>query len=126
MSTLAHYFEREGFATSLISLIPMHTEKIQSPRALAVPFELGRPYGAVGDAAFQRRVLEAQIDLFDRESGPVFEEFDDDPPDVAGKPGWNCSVSLPPRFENLDDLPGLRKAFLAEIQDVRPRDEEAV
>ena len=49
--------EAEGLPTTQISLVRMHTEVIQPPRALWVPFELGRPFGTPGEAAFQRRVI---------------------------------------------------------------------
>jgi hypothetical protein len=40
-----------------ISLVREHTEKINPPRALWVPFELGRPVGPPDEPAFQRRVF---------------------------------------------------------------------
>jgi hypothetical protein len=52
---LAHFIEREGIPTTQISLIRIHTEQIKPPRALSVPFELGRPFGAPNEPAFQRR-----------------------------------------------------------------------
>ncbi len=42
MSGLAHYFEDKGLATVIISLVRKHTILIRPPRALWVPFELGR------------------------------------------------------------------------------------
>ena len=61
MSALGHYLESEGLATASISLIRLHTEKIRPPRALWVPFELGRPLGVPDDPAFQTRVLRALL-----------------------------------------------------------------
>ncbi len=55
--------------TTQISLIREHTEKIKPPRALWVPFELGRPLGVPNDAAFQNRVITAALDLFEAPSG---------------------------------------------------------
>ena len=57
MGGLAHYFESCGLATTQISLIRQHSEQIKPPRALWVPFELGRPLGVPGDPGFQARVL---------------------------------------------------------------------
>ena len=61
MGGLAHFLEDEGLATTQISLIRPQTENTKPPRALWVPFELGRPMGAPNDAAFQLRVLRAAL-----------------------------------------------------------------
>ena len=58
---LAHYFEDEGLSTTQISLIRVHTERIQPPRALWVPFDLGRPIGAPDNPDFQTRVVRAAL-----------------------------------------------------------------
>ena len=71
MGALGHYLEDAGIATAGISLIRLHSEKIRPPRALWVPFELGRPLGVPNDPAFQTRVLQAVLDLVRAESGPV-------------------------------------------------------
>ncbi len=55
MSALGHYLEEEGIATVAISLIRPQTEKTKPPRALWVPFELGRPFGPPSDPAFQKK-----------------------------------------------------------------------
>jgi len=49
---LAHFFEDEGISTVVIALVREHAEAIRAPRALWVPFELGRPLGAPNEAAF--------------------------------------------------------------------------
>ena len=48
MSALGHYIEEEGIATVAISLIRPQTENTKPPRALWVPFELGRSFGPPG------------------------------------------------------------------------------
>ncbi len=74
--------EDEGLATALIALVRRQAEEVRPPRALWVPFPLGRPFGAAGNAPFQRRVLMALLDLFDRRAGPVLEDFTEEaPPD---------------------------------------------
>ncbi|MEC7303801.1 MAG: selenoprotein B, partial [Pseudomonadota bacterium] len=83
MSALGHYLEAEGLPTTQISLVRMHTEVIQPPRALWVPFELGRPFGTRCEAAFQRRVISAALALFESESGPVMKDFPEDAPGEA-------------------------------------------
>ena len=59
---------------------------------------LGRPFGVPNDAAFQRKVLLAALQLFERESGPVLEDFAQDAPHQRlSSPPENlvCPVSFP-------------------------------
>ena len=51
------------------------TGKVRPPRALAVPWPLGFPLGAPGDAALQRKVLRAMLALLSRTDVPVLERF---------------------------------------------------
>ncbi len=98
MSALGHYLEEEGIPTVSISLIREHTAAINPPRALWVPFMLGRPFGVPNDPAFQRRVLLSAMSLLERESGPVLEDFPDDAPyeDLGNIPdALSCPVSFP-------------------------------
>ena len=98
MSALSHFLETEGLSTTGISLVREHTEAMAPPRALWVPFPLGRPLGAAGDAAFQHRVIAAALALLDRPEGPVLEDFPDPAPeDGSGEP-WSCPV----RFARID------------------------
>jgi len=92
VSALGHYLEQEGIATVAISLIRPQTEKTRPPRALWVPFQLGRPFGPPGEPAFQRRVVLAALRLLEREAGPVIiDDFPDDYPRERADPSW-----LPP------------------------------
>lgn len=59
-------------------MIRLHTEKIRPPRALWVPFELGRPFGRPGDTDLQLRVLRMALSLFDAPAGPVLADYPDD------------------------------------------------
>lgn len=90
MGALAHYLETEGIPTTQISLIREHTAIIQPPRALWVPFSLGRPLGIPGDPVFQLRVLLAALKLLDLDEGPVLVDFPEDTPDDA--PNTNESL----------------------------------
>lgn len=75
-----------------------HTAGLRPPRFLWVPFELGRPFGAPGDPAFQTKVLRAVLALLEREDGPVIlEDFPDDAPAPSEDEmaGWVCPVNLP-------------------------------
>lgn len=89
MSALGHYLEEAGLATVSISLIRPQTENTRPPRALWVPFELGRPFGPPSDPAFQRRVLLAALRLLERTDGPVLlEDFAADDPRRLPDPTW--------------------------------------
>jgi hypothetical protein len=95
---LAHFFEEEGIATVVIALVREHAEAIRAPRALWVPFELGRPLGAPNEAAFQRRVLNVALDLLGSGDGPVvLEDFPEDAPGPKAEEetSWVCPVSFP-------------------------------
>lgn len=101
--------------TTQISLVRPHTEVMKPPRALWVPFELGRPLGVPGDSAFQDRVLLAALSLLERKSGPVLEDFPEDAPAADRSDdgaGWVCPVALgaPPAG---DAEPGSIAAALA-------------
>ncbi len=116
MSGLAHYFEGAGIATTLISLIRDHTMRMKSPRGLAVPFELGRPFGAPNEPDFQRRVLKSALDLLERMDGPVLEDFPDTPPGPpADMEGWSCPVNLAPPPAELSEGAQLAADLKAEI-----------
>lgn len=126
MGALAHYLEDEGLATTQISLVRLHTEKMRPPRALWVPFELGRPLGAPADAAFQRRVLMAALGLLAAPEGPVLEDFPDDepeaPPGAEGEEGEGlfCPVSFDVPADDTPDPGGFRRPVAAEIAGLAP------
>jgi hypothetical protein len=117
---LAHYIEDEGVPTTQISLIREHTEAIKPPRALWVPFELGRPLGVPDDPAFQKRVLLAGLKLLEADSGPVLEDFDEDAPvSEPAETGWSCPVNFTKKPEALDDYQALLAAFKQEVIELR-------
>lgn len=96
MGALGHTLEEEGLATTQISLVREHTAAIAPPRALWVPFILGRPFGVPGDAAFQRRVLLAALRLLEAPAGPVLEDYPEEAPQVAAEEteGFACPVNF--------------------------------
>ena len=122
MSGLAHYFERAGLPAVAISLIRQHTERMKSPRALAVPFEFGRPFGAPNAPDFQRRVLLAALTLLERTDGPILADFPEAPPAVSEEEseGWACPIDLTPAA-----APSELDALKAEIALLRPWYDEA-
>lgn len=99
MCALAHWFEAAGLPTVAIALIREHAEAMRPPRALWVPFELGRPLGTPNEPTFQRRVLAAALALFDEPDGPVLADFPEDAPPAAvtaeADDGLFCPVSFP-------------------------------
>ena len=119
MGALGHYLEGEGLATAGISLIRLHSEKIRPPRALWVPFKLGRPLGVPDDAAFQGRVLRAVLALFAEPKGPVLIDY---PEEASGSASDDLSgMACPLRL----DAPAgaketLEDAILREIRELRP------
>lgn len=96
MGALGHFLEEEGVPTTQISLVREHTAVINPPRALWVPFILGRPFGVPSDPAFQRRVLLAVLGLLEAKSGPVLEDYPEEaprPPDEELE-GFACPFTL--------------------------------
>ena len=96
MGALGHFLERQGIATTGISLVREHTEKIRPPRALWVTFELGRPLGIPDDAPFQRRVVKAALDLLARTDGPLIGDYPEHVTEAADFTGWACPINLAP------------------------------
>jgi len=89
VSALGHYLEEEGLATVAISLIRPQTENTKPPRALWVPFELGRPFGPPSAAAFQKRVVLAALRMLEGAEGPIMiKDFPDDDPRATQDPTW--------------------------------------
>ena len=104
----------------------MHTEGIKPPRALWVPFELGRPLGLPNDAEFQKRVLRACLGLLDAESGPVLEDYLEDIPAGSSEydfTGMSCPIGLHPVPSNDSEL---TNSLVQEMGQIAPWYELAV
>jgi hypothetical protein len=103
-------------ATTQISLIREHTEAIRPPRALWVPFMLGRPFGVPNDAAFQTRVLCAVLKLLEAPAGPMLADYPEDAPAVAGDAqGVACPVSFAQEARE-----NVGSAFVREVEELQP------
>ena len=118
--------EDEGLSTTQISLVREHSEAIKPPRALWVPFELGRPLGQPNDAEFQKRALRACLGLLEAESGPVLEDYQEDIP--AGSAGYDftgmsCPIDLHSVPSNDSEL---TRSLVQEIGQIAPWYELAV
>ena len=120
MGALAHYFERGGIATTHVSLVREHTQAMQPPRALWVPFMLGRPFGAPNAPAFQRKVLMAALELLAAGRGPVLADFPEEAPadvrDAESNEGLACPVNFGPRADGEDPV----QRLLGEIAQLQP------
>lgn len=107
--------------TTGISLVREHTEQMQLPRFLWVPFELGRPFGAPNEPDFQRSVLRSALELLERDDGPVvLADFPDDAPAHAPseeEASWSCPVSFHPPSGDRSELV---TATLEEIKRLAP------
>lgn len=120
MGGLAHFIEEEGVPTTQISLIREHTAFIKPPRALWVPFELGRPLGVPNDAKFQHKVLLATLSLLEEDKGPVLSDFPDDAPDSGEVTEiLSCPVDLAIENDDLSETGQLAEAFRREMRQFR-------
>ena len=114
MSALAHFIERAGVATVCISLVREQTEKVNPPRALWVPFPLGRPVGVPGDADFQKDVMRAAFAMLETATEPTIDDYPHEAPE-AGPEQWACPLNL---GTPSDDTLGAR--LTAEVGRLRP------
>jgi hypothetical protein len=118
VSALGHYLEEEGIATVAIALIRPQAENTRPPRALWVPFELGRPIGPPSDAAFQRRVILAALGMLVEGGGPVrIIDFPDDDPRETLDADWRLPI---PPVTIPSDLSALAEAIEAELRALAP------
>ena len=117
MSALAYYLEREGLLTTGISLVRENTESMRPPRALWVPFPLGRPLGKPADPDFQLDVIEAALNLLQRPRGPVLEDYPHDAPLADASDTMSCPVSFA-KSETADDTWATRLSL--ELQQLQP------
>jgi hypothetical protein len=92
---LARALEAEGIATTSISMVREHSEKVKPPRALFVPFPFGYALGRPDDPALQHRVLRAALDLLTEPAGPVLRDFPDDtePGDQPAAPAQASAIA---------------------------------
>eukprot|EP00494_Astrolonche_serrata_P001026 UN01032 len=65
------------------------------PRALWVPFEMGRPLATPQDAGLQRRILSAALSLLDEPEGePLLCDFNEEASNPDGDSNWRFSETL--------------------------------
>lgn len=118
MSALAHYLEEEGIAAVAIALIRPQAEHTRPPRALWVPFELGRPIGPPNDAAFQKRVILAALESLEaKPQASLIVDFPDDDPREAADPNWRPPIAA---AAIAGDGAALAEALVAELRELAP------
>jgi hypothetical protein len=118
VSALGHYLEEEGIATVAIALLRLQAENTRPPRALWVPFELGRPIGPPSDAAFQKRVILTALRMLTASGGPVLiDDFPDGDPREAADPDWRPPIG--PAAASRDQG-ALAEAIEAELRVLAP------
>jgi hypothetical protein len=121
VSALGHYLEEEGLATVAIALIRPQAEHTRPPRALWVPFELGRPIGPPRDPAFQRRVILAALGLLGAErQASLIVDFPDDDPRETPDPDWRPPIDHPNPPPPIGDGAALAAAVEAELRSLAP------
>lgn len=95
MSGLAHFLEDEGLSTIVVALVREHVVKMSPPRALWVPFEMGRPFATPNDVELQQRVLKAALALLDEPtSEPLLQDFAEESSDLQGDLNWEYPGKL--------------------------------
>ena len=100
---LARAIEAEGVATTTISMVREHSEKVKPPRALFVPFPFGHALGRADDAQLQHRVLKAALDLLAAPSGPVIADFPDEAESCVEPPAPPQASAITPSAGAADD-----------------------
>ncbi len=101
-------------ATASISLVREQTERVRPPRALWVPFPLGRPLGVPGDAEFQLNVMRAAFGMLATATEPTIEDYPIDAPG-SGPEVWACPLSIA-----VDPDVSLTGRLQAEVDGLRP------
>jgi hypothetical protein len=95
VSGLAHYLEDEGLATVIVALVREHIVAMRPPRALWVPFELGRPFGPPANPQLQRRVLNEALALLDQDCAePLLRDFSESAMYCEEDPDWHFPGTL--------------------------------
>ena len=126
MGVLSQYIERApadggaGISTVQISLIRPVSEAVRPPRALWVPFPLGRPLGPPNRPDVQLDVLRQTLSLVDQPSAPALIDYpdviEDDP---QTEEGWSCPVTFP-SIQPETESDALIAQLRTEVQLLRP------
>ena len=95
---------------------------INPPRAMWVPFIMGRPFGVPNDPAFQKRVLLAVLKLFEAPAGPLIENYAEDAPQsvIAGEDEEMEAFACPVNFSRAPTDMSLAALVQREIAELTP------
>ena len=91
-----------------------------------VPFQLGHPLGAPDNLQFQRRVLDAVLNLFKAPAGPVLEDYPEDEPENDEITVLSCPVRYNQAADENVTADPLLQAFQREMTAMRPWYDTAV
>ena len=97
---------------------------MRPPRALFVPFELGRPFGPPNKPEIQRQVLIEALTLLERRDGPIIEDFVTHSIYHKGieeeNEGWTCPINLAKPTNDLTDTQKLSFDLKQEVILLQP------
>lgn len=117
---LAHYLEEEGLATTVVSLVRLHSETIKPPRSLFVSFELGRPLGSPNNHALQRKVLEQALGLLESDNGAsLISDFDQGNDGTETDESWSPPATACAKLD-MTDVSDLKRRLKDEIETLAP------
>ena len=116
MSGLAHYFEEEGIPTVVVALVREHAQQVRPPRALWVPYPLGRPFGSPNDSMNQTHVLRQALEILGMPSGPVLVDAKSPLEDVEQVESWVCPVSFATSGVSQTDLAARVREEVAQLR----------
>lgn len=112
MSVLARYFEKSGFSTVVVTMMPYWSKMKGIPRTVGVEFPFGHPFGLPHQMNMQKNALNHAIRMLESEI---------DPGEV-----WEFDMEWPQPFEKAYDashpkepspiIKYLRKKALAEAR----------
>jgi len=91
------------------------SEAVVPPRALWVPFDLGRPLGAIDDSEFQKNVMRTAFGLLDTAVEPTIEDYQIQAPDKGLSETWSCPLNL-----TSESSGSLGERLVAEVARLRP------
>jgi len=100
----------------VIGLVKLHLEKTAPPRALWVPFELGRPIGPPANPEFQREVLEQALRLVETAKSTTIQDFAKDDPRSKANPAWTAP-SLKNHSTIADECAELKSSYQRQCVD---------
>jgi hypothetical protein len=102
VSGLAHVLENDGISTVIVALVREHIVSMKPPRALWVPFELGRPFSSPGKVSVQTKVLKSALSLFDESTQKsLLRDFEDESAWSDPDPVWTPPLTI--RSHDLKD-----------------------